>query len=825
MAEIPVTQRIQSLSNGISKQGATMRYPNQVADAVNINFSVTDGAIKRRGSTSWIVDDTSADIDPYGVYRMHRIERDETEEYMLVYGTDGYFKVWDVNSRSVSVVTGTDDYISVGHPKDLSFQTIADTTIVTSSKTPAWLSLQAGYVRGNKNVVDHSNAFNNSTMPRKMVRTAANTFEMSEVDWPERPYIEQMVGRLLGQGSSSSYWKLKFRGEYTLPFDHRRTRYEKDTHARSYGRIYHIPHWAEASRFVSGDDGHGIKQYLEELRTVGQGKTICTGGPIHKAPVTVEFSPNLETEGQNLYSTNGSYSVQRGNDDNDYGVEVFHRTDAVITDIAYFRGRLVLAVGDWIIMSRVNELYNFWHERPSAVADDDRIEVQIASDDVATITQMIPWRNSLLILTKQGRQYMIEDTNVLTPSTCTITPTTFYNVQDARCGVSGGSVYMAAYNPISAPILEYSYDDAGQGGAAVDITKHVPGLLPANIAAIATSSSQQMVVVVPEQEVTYPEASSYTTTGSGDWSASIWSGGSGSSPQSWDNATIADGHTVVFTGYVSISIAASTTTSKLFVYKYFNNGPERIQSAWTTWDMGTDTVLDAQFIDDDLYLLRRSRSAGSGLTQLVMDKIAASDFESPTSGYVADNTAGEGFEVHLDMMGDPVTATSGAEISLSYKVNGSAEKNDQINVAVSSSGEVVAVTSSDNTTFTGTSTEDPATSRTWILGRQYSAEITLSEVMMRGEDGTVSRDGRLVIDKMYVDHTKTGSYDVKITNGTRAERVVSFNPTDGIEDVGTKSISGVGEATTATIKLHSNSPEPVRWNSIEYHGRYSTNTR
>lgn len=80
-------QHIPSLHNGISKQSPTVRFANQVSDAKNVQFSITDGAVKRPGyrQFNYYLSNNST----INGTRVHKIERDANEQYLVVYGKNG----------------------------------------------------------------------------------------------------------------------------------------------------------------------------------------------------------------------------------------------------------------------------------------------------------------------------------------------------------------------------------------------------------------------------------------------------------------------------------------------------------------------------------------------------------------------------------------------------------------------------------------------------------------------------------------------------------------------------------------------------------------
>jgi hypothetical protein len=117
------------LSGGISRQPAHLRLPSQVEDATNFLFSVADGATRRQGTRAYLsVSDLPAATD----LRSHAIARDESEQYLMVYG-NGVVRVFDLDGpeATVDITSGAADYLAEGNPgiDDLRVRTITDTTV------------------------------------------------------------------------------------------------------------------------------------------------------------------------------------------------------------------------------------------------------------------------------------------------------------------------------------------------------------------------------------------------------------------------------------------------------------------------------------------------------------------------------------------------------------------------------------------------------------------------------------------------------------------------------------------------------------------------
>lgn len=839
MAETRITQQVKSLANGISKQSPSMRYPNQVEGASNVNFSVIDGAMKRPGTE--FLHQIAAGVGGQD-YKMHRIERDDDEEYLIIYGPD-VFEVLDINNNVRATITKetiADSYTAgITSPDDLRFASVADTTFVLNRNITTKMKSGTG--------------FDESTMPMRLIRTQAYSsstplaFELKVTPWTERNMYEQvLVHSDPHTPSTEGNFKLRYKGRETAT----------------------IAYNAQASHFVDADSGDGVDQRLEALNTIGSGKVICTGGPIDQKQVVIEISRDLDVDEMIVYvpnSLNGtSYVMSQGTDERNPPPTFIKPTEDAtegykLSAISYFRGRLVLASQDFVIMSAVDEVYNFWLERPSAISDADPIEVQIAGTDVAEVDYIVPFRGTLLINTIQGHQYLLEDVDVLSPTTVAINPATKYETQDVEPVVIGNNMYLGGKSLGSAQVWEYYYDQYSQGNKALDISHHVKNMFPTAMRRIAGSSIERQLVTLPKLAIVFPDVESFRSAQSGDWSdyrtwekwdssALAWiaisSGDPG--PQRWDDVEI--DHTVDFDNYNEVSVADTSETAKAYSYRWYMEGLERVQAAWTEWEFGVVVVLDIAVIDTDLFLLRRVDNAASPATRLVVEKMTLSD--NPAA-----QNANYPRSIRMDQMiqGGPSTqcpasydAANDKTIWTLYDQDGPTGSqtywNKTIDIAVLSKdfasdyhGGVLTLSGGTGTTIEAKASDQTAalqnvggggdgdyTGAAVMLGRRTTSQIELTQLFFRGEDGNILVDGWTTLDRMYVHHRNSGGYKIKVvpTNANQATMTYTFTTTDAVE-FGSLMATVGGRPDKFKIFLETDGVDPVGWSGLEYHGRYS----
>lgn len=121
---------------GASRQHPSRRFRGQVQEAKNTLMSVRDGAGKRPGSHHIAeVTGLSASAD----LRQHEINRDENEQYVVLYG-DGVLRVFDVSGTEATVTVDTDAqaYLDLNDagPNDFVFTTFDDFTIIANKLVP-----------------------------------------------------------------------------------------------------------------------------------------------------------------------------------------------------------------------------------------------------------------------------------------------------------------------------------------------------------------------------------------------------------------------------------------------------------------------------------------------------------------------------------------------------------------------------------------------------------------------------------------------------------------------------------------------------------------
>lgn len=884
MPMVPFVEKIPSLTQGISRQAPSVRFPGQVSDARNVNFSVVDGARKRRGSEHLT---NVGSASPAYNYRMHRIERDDTEEYAVIYGRN-YLKVVDVNSGAVVTPTHTAKFIDgtttdvlgngcpstsqyFGHAtateKNLKFVTIADVTfMVNSDVIPRVTSPSAEMI-------------NYKYMPICLVRTGAGSnlaFEWRWGKWKTRSYNRQIIKK---QSSYQGYFRFYHRGLQSTHLDWRATPEQVEKAIQGNGidpnellqeiiqqvtttvggqqntdTIYTgvnrcidpaNRNWQGPHPFPNPWPGNVDSMAVVGIPSFPYGKVIVTGGPLDKKDMIVQISTDLQMEAPNDAITSSAHTITIGDNETDpappfakdpLSIDTGGTLGLPIRDIGYLRNRLMIACDEFVCFSAIDDMFNFYMEEPPNLVDSDPISVQLAANDVCLVDYIVPFRKSIVILTSSGQQFELTGGDTLAPDTAAVSPSTKYETQDIRPVQIGNRLYMAGGASTGySTLLEYFYDEAQVSNIAVNLTKHVDDLIPPNLIAMDASSSQEMVFVIPEHDTDLtPEtitSNASDSTPVGFNLASSWVGTD--VPQPYDTfivntddfVFIPVGETNGGSGIARSSDSALTTgstiTGKMFAYRSYNVGNERKQSAWTQWDFGTDRIMDAATFDDTLIVLRRV-TYGSNGTSLVVEKLDLSELPTAPAGF----NRNPHLDHRIHFAADP-----GSWNGSVYTVNISASDTslptnyvdtDLNRIVLADGTEHAATINAAGTQFTVAS--DISHKGEFYAGRAIRAQLVLSQAYARDKEKRPITEGRTVLKKTVVEHRRSSEYDVNVVNSQEGRtRTTGFTPASaGTTETGTLTVWCHGESKDTSITLDSNNAAPCIWTSVETHGNYDT---
>ena len=257
-----------------------------------------------------------------------------------------------------------------------------------------------------------------------------------------------------------------------------------------------------------------------------------------------------------------------------------------LSNLSFFKSRLLFLASDNVVMSEVNDFFNFYRTTVSTVLDGDPIDVRVADANVVNLVHAVPYNNTIVGFSDRAQYNINSGDASLTPATVSITPAAAYGVSFPVAPIAlGSSVFFATDRGQFSGIREYFPAPEQEGlSEALDITGHCPRYLPLDINQISGNTREDIILVLPN----------------------------------------------------------SPNSRYLYVYNYFWNGEQKIQDSWTRWDFGpTVEVLRVFFLDSVIHLVIRVSNADDDSFAVGLASIDISE------GYMSD--INQDSITHLDL--------------------------------------------------------------------------------------------------------------------------------------------------------------------------------
>ena len=212
-----------------------------------------------------------------------------------------------------------------------------------------------------------------------------------------------------------------------------------------------------------------------------------------------------------------------------------------ISDIFFFKNRLCLETNENVVMSKVGEPFNFYPKTVTDVLDSDPIDVSVDTNSVAVLKHAIPFNDEVVLMSNES-QFSLQSEKVLSPNDVSISNTTNYtNSGRVKPIALGNSLYFVNTTLQGTSLREY-FVNGTKSNIALDVSGHVKGYVPNTPMKIVGSTNQDIIILQNETE-----------------------------------------------------------KDTLYIYKFYNDGEKRIQTAWSKWIFGGD-VLGIALFNNYLYL-------------------------------------------------------------------------------------------------------------------------------------------------------------------------------------------------------------------------------
>lgn len=773
-----ISIQVPNLIQGVSQQPPQMRLPSQLEEQVNAYPSITDGLTKRPPihHVAKLADDAATQF-------VHFINRDNSERY-VVRSTASTLKVFTLAGAELPVytaLTGTTAFTVPSYlntPGNLKAVTVADYTfLLNTAETVAMAAstsaaqvnealvtvIQAGYSIDYTVVIRVSGADYSYTVAAP---GTSGTLKSTSIAATIRNDINAATGT---HGVTATLYGntiyLTRSGAFTVKaFDSGSNNYiscAKD----KVSRISDLPLEAK----------HGFKievvSDIEDPEATGYYVTFVANDGIGGTGIweeTIGFSTKTS-----LSDTTMPYVLVRRSDGNfacykpTWGQRTVGDSTSApdpsfvsrkIKDIFLFRNRLGVIAGDKVVLSEAGQYFNFFRTSTTMVLPQDPIDVSVSHNKVATLEAAVPW-DDRLILFSDLTQFSLGSggDSALTPQTVEVVATTEFESSSDQCRpeATGRSILFTQHKGTFTGVREYVRISVEEKYDGMDITAAVPAYI--------TGTPKQIAVSTHD------------------------------------------------------STAFLRTTDGIWNYKWFVNGTEKIQSAWSKWDIGSGAAMQGmEWFDASLYIV---------VTRASKTYLERVDFD----GRFLD--AGLTWGIHLDRRVTATATTTGAAAGTTIvPLSG-------LGIDYSSLSPVVVIGGVQRQVVSVSATQAVVTGsfngQTAYVGIPYEMRWTFSRPYLRNGDIPVT-DGRMQLTYGTVSFDNTGHFKVAVTPKYRDPFTYVFD--GGILGanivIGAPFISSDSfrfpihcKANDATITVTSTSHLPCRIQSASFEAHFTTRSR
>jgi hypothetical protein len=560
-----ISSTIPNLINGVSQQPYSLRLSSQAEAQLNGYSSVVEG-LKKRPPARFIakISDT-----PLGRAYIHTINRDVNERYVVV-ATNGNLRVFRMDGSEITVAfpNGTTYLNSATPDEHFTAVTVADYTFLLNKAVTVQMKSTLTPTRQREALVwVRQGAYGlNYTLTIGGISKTFKTPDGSTAAHAEQVATDYIANQLLNQFNADA----TFTASYNLYL---------------HGSTLHVVRKTNTDFTVETKDGLG-DQGIKVCKDYVQRFTDLPARSVHGFRVEIrgDSSSSFDNywveydnptggnatgvwkesyKGGEQYQldggtlpyalkrlANGTFSFEQipwderkvGDADN---IPPPSFVGKQLNDLFFHRNRLGLVADENVVFSRSGEFFCFWRSSATQLLDTDTIDVAVSHSKVSIIRHAIPFNETLLLFSDQT-QFMLGASDMLTPFTISINQTTEFQASLLAKPVGAGrNVYFAMNKGTYSGIREYYVDGETKTNDASDITAHVPKYIPGGVTKLAASSNEDVLVALTPKE---PNA--------------------------------------------------------LYVYKYYWQELEKLQSAWSKWTLPPGSkILYVDFIESDLWML------------------------------------------------------------------------------------------------------------------------------------------------------------------------------------------------------------------------------
>ena len=787
-----VSQSIPNFLNGISQQTPTQRGINQAEEQVNLQNNIVDG-LSKRPAFEYIDTIDATNVYPNTV-KFWSIQRDKENQFVVILYNGGV-KVYDLdgNEKTVTVASGS-SYLTTTNPKadfklvniaDYTFiankskTVLADTTLSTAKIEEFYINVvTSNYGREYAVTVRHPNMsydvkaslqmpsgsnLNHDAVFRDtahiadiLFRGTSSTHFDSASDASFKLTREDTGATLSttqGLGTSNEVTNYFTMSQYPgvirgISTDGNSNYTVVTADGSGNTGMYSIrdeisdftklPYHASTDSIikVTGDEGDTLSDYYVKFETDGVWKETIGQG--------VSLGLDNSTMPHALINNNdGTFTFQEIDyDDRNAGDGITNSNPSFvgnkINNLLFYKNRLGILARDNLILSENAGFFNFFSKTVTQVLDTDAIDIAASGSEVNTLFDSVAFNESLLLFSEKAQYKLGSVGETISPTSAVLNEVSAFEFDANVKPVSAGKyAYFAQARNNNTAIREYYADDDTLTNDGLDITVSVQNLIPSNAYQLISNTTEDTLI-----------------------------------------ALASDTADTQLTPYTTGTPITSTNGGTMFIYKYFFDKGEKVQTAWSKWTFTNAKILGGMSFESFVYLL---------VVEGTDTKLVKIDLRNLRNGTI-------GFNIYLDLR-TSVTGTYDANTNLTTFTSPYGAKTGLIAVD-GVNGNNYAVTNTAGATYTleGNHTN-------LIIGIPYESKYRMSPQYVRESSGrglVAITSGRYQIRNISLNYETSGYFQVEVTpNG----RDTSYSFMNGYVIGTSTSKVGVPAISSGTIKV------------------------
>jgi len=409
-----------------------------------------------------------------------------------------------------------------------------------------------------------------------------------------------------------------------------------------------------------------------------------------------------------------------------------------INNLLFYKNRLGMLSRDNLILSENAGFFNFFSKTVTQVLDTDPIDIAASGSEVNTLFDSVAFNESLLLFSEKAQYKLGSVAETISPTSAVLNEVSAFEFDANVKPVSAGKyAYFAQARNNNTAIREYYADDDTLTNDGLDITVSVQNLIPSNAYQLISNTTEDTLITLASDT--------------------------------------ADTQTAPYTTGTDIT---STNGGTMFIYKYFFDKGEKVQTAWSKWTFDNAKILGGMSFESFVYLL---------VVEGTDTKLVKIDLRN-----LRDSTIG--FNIYLDLRKN-VTGTYDANTDLTTFTSPYGAKTGLIAVdGVNGNNYAVTNTSGSTYTIEGNHTN-------LIIGIPYESKYTMSPQYVRENSGrglVAITSGRYQIRNISLNYETSGYFQVEVTPNGRS---TSYSFMNGYVIGTATSKVGVPAISSGTIKV------------------------